>query len=75
MAVIHGTSPSSSSSSSSRRAYDVFLSFRGEDTRKNFTGHQYAALRQNEINTFIDDKLRSGEKISPTLLKAIDRRV
>ena len=24
--------------------YDVFLSFRGEDTRNNFTGHLYKAL-------------------------------
>ena len=29
--------------------YDVFLSFRGEDTRKNFTDHLYAALDQRGI--------------------------
>jgi deoxyribodipyrimidine photolyase len=71
--AFHGASSSSSSSFSSisRWAYDVFLSFRGEDTRKTFTVHLYAALRRNGINTFMDDKLRSGEEISPALLEAI----
>ncbi|XP_050206324.1 TMV resistance protein N-like [Mercurialis annua] len=32
--------------------YDVFLSFRGEDTAKNFTSHLYAALSQKGITTF-----------------------
>ncbi|KAJ9672183.1 hypothetical protein PVL29_025709 [Vitis rotundifolia] len=37
--------PSSSSSTShSRWSYDVFLSFRGEDTRISFTDHLYSAL-------------------------------
>ncbi|GLT53804.1 hypothetical protein SLA2020_270500 [Shorea laevis] len=71
MAAIHGASSSSSSFSSSF-IYDVFLSFRGEDTRKTFTAHLYAALRRNGINTFMDNKLRSGEEISPALIKAIE---
>ncbi|KAJ7970188.1 Resistance protein [Quillaja saponaria] len=68
-----------SSSSTSRcsqrqtRTYDVFLSFRGEDTRYNFTGNLYNALNQRGIYTFIDDdKLKRGDEISPTLLKAIE---
>ncbi|KAI8551776.1 hypothetical protein RHMOL_Rhmol06G0212900 [Rhododendron molle] len=32
------------SSSTSPCSYDVFLSFRGEDTRKSFTDHLYTAL-------------------------------
>jgi hypothetical protein len=52
--------------------YDVFLSFRGEDTRYNFTAHLHDALRRNGINTFMDDKLRSGDEISPALVKAIE---
>ncbi|KAH0635071.1 hypothetical protein KY284_037857 [Solanum tuberosum] len=62
------------SSSSSNLCYDVFLSFRGEDTRKNFTGHLYFRLRQVGVNTFIDDEeLRKGDVISNKLDKAIEQ--
>ncbi|XP_023909134.1 disease resistance protein RPV1 isoform X2 [Quercus suber] len=65
--------PSSSSSSAARRKYDVFLSFRGVDTRCKFTGHLYEALIQKGIFTFKDDeKLERGKPISPELLKAIE---
>ena len=61
------------SSSSQHWKYDVFLSFRGEDTRKSFTAHLYKELCTKGINTFIDDdKLRRGEVISPALLTAIE---
>ena len=53
--------------------YDVFLSFRGKDTRYGFTGHLYKALCDKDIYTFMDDKLRRGEKISEELLKTIKR--
>ncbi|CAK7338776.1 unnamed protein product [Dovyalis caffra] len=54
-------------------SYDVFLSFRGEDTRKNFTDHLYTALIQAGIHTFRDDdELPRGEEIGPQLLKAIE---
>ncbi|XP_048432601.1 LOW QUALITY PROTEIN: disease resistance protein RPV1-like [Pyrus x bretschneideri] len=53
--------------------YDVFLSFRGQDTRKNFTDHLYAAFDLKGIVTFRDDlKLGRGKTISPELLKAIE---
>ncbi|KAI9377291.1 hypothetical protein POPTR_019G046000v4 [Populus trichocarpa] len=53
-------------------AYDVFLSFRGEDTRKTFTDHLYTALVQAGIHTFRDDdELSRGEEISKHLLRAI----
>ncbi|KAL6316218.1 hypothetical protein AAG906_017765 [Vitis piasezkii] len=59
---------------SSQWSYDVFLSFRGEDTRNNFTAHLYDALCRRGINTFIDDdKLGRGEAISPALFEAIER--
>ena len=62
-----------SSSSTSQWKYDVFLSFRGEDTRKGFTSHLYAALEERGIYTFKDDnKLEVGKLISPELLKAIE---
>ncbi|XP_060674125.1 disease resistance protein RPV1-like isoform X2 [Ziziphus jujuba] len=66
-------SNSNFSSSSPPKEYDVFLSFRGEDTRKNFSGHLRNALRQKGIHTFFDDdKLERGKEISPELLKAIE---
>ncbi|XVF70263.1 hypothetical protein PTKIN_Ptkin11bG0147000 [Pterospermum kingtungense] len=63
--------PSSSSSSLSRKKYDVFLSFRGQ-TRKNFTDHLYAALNRSGIITFRDDpKIEAGEGIALELFKPI----
>ncbi|CAL5402660.1 unnamed protein product [Camellia sinensis] len=60
------------SSSRSQCTYDVFLSFRGEDTRDNFVSHLYTALVQKGIHTFKDDeKLERGKSISPELRKAI----
>ncbi|KAJ6855709.1 hypothetical protein NC651_040369 [Populus alba x Populus x berolinensis] len=48
--------------------YDVFLSFRGEDTRFDFTSHLYAALNRKQILTFIDYQLVRGDEIPPSLL-------
>ncbi|KAL2342191.1 hypothetical protein Fmac_010131 [Flemingia macrophylla] len=59
-------------SSSKRYEYDVFLSFRGEDTRKNFTSYLDKALNKEKIKTFIDDRLEKGDEISTTLIKAIE---
>ena len=65
--------PSTSSSFLYRWTYDVFLSFRGEDTRTGFTGNLYNTLHQRGIHTFVDDEgLRRGEEITPALLKAIE---
>ncbi|XP_075649613.1 TMV resistance protein N-like [Castanea sativa] len=72
MASMNNERASSSSSSTHRLTYEVFLSFRGEDTRNGFTSHLYTALDQKGIYTFIDDeKLERGKSISPTLMKAI----
>jgi hypothetical protein len=61
-----------SSRSRPNGAYDVFLSFRGEDNRKNFTDHLYTALVQAGIYTFRDhNEIPRGEEISKHLLKAI----
>ena len=69
-----GASLLTSSSSSSRRwIYDVFLSFRGKDTRNSFTHHLYVALQRSGIFTFRDnERLERGKSISPELLKAIE---
>ncbi|MCI19693.1 TMV resistance protein N-like, partial [Trifolium medium] len=54
--------------------YDVYLSFRGEDTRYGFTGNLYAALNQRGIHTFTDElTLLQGEEISSSLLHAIEK--
>ena len=70
---IGGLSSSSSSSFTHQlKNFDVFLNFRGEDTRLGFTGHLYNALCQHGINTFLDDNFQRGEEISEELLKTIE---
>ncbi|KAL6344338.1 hypothetical protein AAG906_037917 [Vitis piasezkii] len=62
-----------SSSSTISRNYDVFLSFKGGDTRKNFTDHLYTTLTAYGIQTFRDDEeLEKGEDIASDLLRAIE---
>ncbi|KAI5570218.1 hypothetical protein BDE02_11G012200 [Populus trichocarpa] len=54
--------------------YQVFLSFRGEDTRKNFTDHLYKALVDAGIHTFKDDdEIRRGKNIELELQEAIQQ--
>ncbi|RVW19356.1 TMV resistance protein N [Vitis vinifera] len=61
------------SSSPSQGRYDVFLSFRGEDTRNNFTAHLCEELHTKGINTFIDEeKLERGQAVSAALVSAIE---
>jgi len=60
------------SSSSLRRDYEVFLSFRGPDTRLTITDSLYAAMIRANIRVFKDDEeLRVGEEIGGELLRAI----
>ena len=62
-----------SSTSSNPRSYDVFLSFRGDDTRKNFTDHLYTSLVTRGIHTFRDDEeLEKGGDIAADLSRAIE---
>jgi hypothetical protein len=54
--------------------YDVFLSFKGEDTYKNFTRYLYAALKRAGILTFLDKEvLPGGENIFTAVLNKIRR--
>ncbi|OMO64528.1 hypothetical protein COLO4_32026 [Corchorus olitorius] len=63
---------SSSSSSHQFCRYQVFLSFRGEDTRHNFTSHFLEALKRCGINVFFDEEnLEKGEELSQALMNAI----
>ena len=59
-------------SSTPQIKHDVFLSFRGTDTRNTFTSHLCKALRDKQIETFMDDKLNRGDEISPSLLSTIE---
>uniref|UniRef100_A0A2N9H7D3 TIR domain-containing protein n=1 Tax=Fagus sylvatica TaxID=28930 RepID=A0A2N9H7D3_FAGSY len=72
LGLIFISKPPHLSSSTARWKYDVFLSFRGEDTRNTFTDLIYDALITKGINTFKDDeKLEKGKAIS-FLFKAIE---
>uniref|UniRef100_A0A803MBS6 TIR domain-containing protein n=1 Tax=Chenopodium quinoa TaxID=63459 RepID=A0A803MBS6_CHEQI len=52
--------------------WDVFLSFRGEDTRHNFTTLLRDALESKGLRPFMDDKgMEKGDTIKPTLDEAI----
>ncbi|KAL6204620.1 hypothetical protein ACLB2K_021887 [Fragaria x ananassa] len=66
--------PSAESPVPPRYKYDVFLSFRGEDTRKGIIFNLYYELQgTGRIKTFKDDEgLEIGMPISPNLLRAIE---
>ncbi|GAU43797.1 hypothetical protein TSUD_285490 [Trifolium subterraneum] len=60
------------SSYTDKKKYDVFLSFRGEDTRATFTSYLHASLINAGIHDFRDDdSLQRGESIY-TILQAIE---
>lgn len=55
-----------------KKRYDVFISFRGEDTRNNFVSHLYRDFCRKKIKAYIDeDSLSRGDEISPALKKGI----
>ncbi|GJS50643.1 Toll/interleukin-1 receptor domain-containing protein [Tanacetum coccineum] len=63
---------SSNSSVQNSFRYDVFISFRGEDTRNTIVGHLYEALKQNGIETFKDnERMKQGKTIDNQLIQAI----
>ena len=52
--------------------YDVFVSFRGEDTRNNFTSILIGILYHHGINIFLDNEHLRGEEISDKLFETIE---
>ncbi|XP_048440606.1 disease resistance protein RPV1-like [Pyrus x bretschneideri] len=63
----------SSTAGGFRLRWDVFLSFRGEDTRSTITKSLYEALKSRGVRVFLDDDgLDRGDDIAPSLLEAID---
>ncbi|XP_057995026.1 TMV resistance protein N-like [Hevea brasiliensis] len=60
--------------SSSSCPFDAFLSFRGDDVRKTFADHVYAALTGAGIHPFRDDEeIKRGKNIDQELTKAIQQ--
>lgn len=64
------SAPSSSTADRAEK-YEVFICFRGEDTRNNFTSHLYKALCEKQISTFIDYGLEKGYEIWMNLSRYI----
>ncbi|PPS20540.1 hypothetical protein GOBAR_AA00003 [Gossypium barbadense] len=61
-----------SSSSPCSMKHQVFLSFRGEDTRFNFAAHLLKALKDTGLNVFFDEHtLEIGEELLPALSRGI----
>ncbi|CAK7338946.1 unnamed protein product [Dovyalis caffra] len=52
--------------------HDVFLSFRGTDTRDNFVSFLHLELVRNGIETYVDNRLQGGDVIEPALLRKIE---
>ncbi|XP_057990224.1 disease resistance protein RPV1-like [Hevea brasiliensis] len=53
------------------KKWDVFISFRGDNTRYGIISHLSKSLKDKQIKTFTDEGLHKGEEISPELLKII----
>lgn len=69
----YGTVVSSSYPADFRLPWDIFLSFRGTDTRESLTKPLYNALKLHGVRVFLDDVgLDRGDEITPSLLEAID---
>ncbi|KAI8532370.1 hypothetical protein RHMOL_Rhmol11G0209700 [Rhododendron molle] len=72
MATSKSQNPSSSSNPELNGRYDIFLSFRGSDTRYKFTDHLYHAFKREGFQTFRDDdEIDRGHVIKPELRGAI----
>ncbi|KAK9948406.1 hypothetical protein M0R45_003982 [Rubus argutus] len=69
MASSYQMRASTSAASASKWEYDVFLSFRGEDTRNNFTDHLYDKLQWRGIKAFRDDPELERERFGADLTK------
>ncbi|XP_057436791.1 disease resistance protein RPV1-like isoform X3 [Lotus japonicus] len=54
------------------KIYDVFLSFRGKDSRPKFVSHLHTSLENAGIYVFRDDdEIRRGDTISDSLLRSL----
>ncbi|XP_076888603.1 disease resistance-like protein DSC1 [Bidens hawaiensis] len=73
MASSSSSSSTTASPADGIRRYDVFLSFRGEDTRNSFTDHLFDALIRAGLHTFRDDdEIERGEQVTQAIRRAIE---
>lgn len=55
------------------KRYNIFLSFKGKDTRTNLTYHLYHALKSEGFKIFMDDEeIETGSSISEVIVEAIE---
>lgn len=55
------------------RKYDVFISHRGPDVKRDFCAFLYEALRRAGVLAFVDeDDLKAGDIAWPTMRRALD---
>ncbi|XP_071718501.1 disease resistance protein RUN1-like [Rutidosis leptorrhynchoides] len=72
MVILTDIFKKNSSNDNHDEKYDVFLSFRGLDTRLNFTNHLHQALERANLKTFLDkDVIPTGRYLKPELENAI----
>ncbi|CAJ2656076.1 unnamed protein product [Trifolium pratense] len=60
------------STNAPRSKYDVFVNFRGKDIRKGFLSHLIKAFPRKQISFFVDNKIKRGDKLSHSLVEAIE---
>ncbi|CAN6555771.1 unnamed protein product [Malus baccata var. baccata] len=65
--------PTGSTATTQTTDYDVFLSFRGEDTRRGFADQLHAALSNRGVVVFGDDELSRGIKSSKISIVVLSR--
>jgi len=62
----------SSISTNATTQYDVFVSFRGKDIRRDFLSHLIEAFHRKKIKAFVDNVLKRGDEIPQSLVKGIE---
>ncbi|MCH81865.1 TIR-NBS-LRR resistance protein, partial [Trifolium medium] len=60
---------SHSVAAASLKKYDVFISFRGDDTRAGFTSHLHTALKGSHFETYIDYRIEKGNQVWTELVE------
>ncbi|KAI7729590.1 hypothetical protein M8C21_022008, partial [Ambrosia artemisiifolia] len=72
-ASVKATAGAKASASAKASGYDVFLSFRGEDTEQSFTNHLNKSLKQAGVSIFMCDvEMNRGEELTPEFVRAIE---